>query len=294
MYFGAGIWSAAPPREEPHPALQALADAARQAATPCGHGALIWRAWGTGRPVVLLHGGAGSWRHWVRNIAPLAAERLVLCPDLPGLGDSALPPEGAGPETIAAILRDGLRKVLPAGAGYDLVGFSFGALCAGHLAALDRERCRSLTIVGAGALGFPRSPTVLVKVRSLEGAEREAANRHNLAALMLADPARIDPLALRIQDLHTRLARFKSRGWAETDSLKRALLRVAAPIAGIYGEQDAIARPHVQLRLDLLRQIQPGAPAVAIPGAGHWVAYEAPEAFHATLARILPPATADG
>ena len=282
-----GVWSASPDRDEPHPDLQAMAAAARRAYTPCGDGTLAWRAWGQGRPVVLLHGGSGSWRHWLRNIRPLAGDRTVICPDLPGLGDSALPPAGASPETIAPILRQGLRMLLRTNEGYDLVGFSFGALCAGHLAAQDPDECRSVTIVGAGALGFPRSPTELVKVRPLHGAAREEANRHNLAELMFADPARIDALALRIQDLHTRLARFKSRGWASTDSLKRALQRVRVPIAGIYGEQDAIARPHVQLRLDLLQEIQSTAQTAAIPGAGHWVAYEASEAFNEILARFL-------
>ena len=271
-----------------------MAGAARRASTPCGDGMLAWRAWGRGRPVVLLHGGSGSWRHWLRNIGPLATGRMVICADLPGLGDSALPPEGASPETIAPILREGLRRLLPPGTGYDLVGFSFGALCAGHLAAQDPEACRSVTIVGAGALGFPRSPTELVKVRHLHGPAREEANRHNLAALMFADASRIDELALCIQDLHTRQARFKSRGWASTDSLRRALERVRVPIAGIYGEQDAIARPHVQLRLDLLHEIQPTTRTAAIPGAGHWVAYEAADPFNAVLARFLAPDDAAG
>lgn len=285
--MGFGTWSANSGREEPHAALRAVAEQARRSETPCGAGSMVWRAWGEGRPIVLLHGGSGSWRHWLRNIPALARDRLVLCPDLPGLGDSDMPPEPASPESIGALLRDGLRMLLPAGQGYDLVGFSFGALCSGHLAAQDHEGCRSLTIVGAGALGFTRSPTQLVKVRHLEGAARDEANRHNLAELMFADAARIDEVALAMQDLHTRRARFKSRGWAGTDSLKQAILRSIAPLGAIYGEEDAIARPHVQWRLDLVREMRPGAPTEKIPGAGHWVAYEAADAFDAALARVL-------
>jgi pimeloyl-ACP methyl ester carboxylesterase len=279
-------WSANSAREEPHPALRAMAEHARRADTPCGAGAMVWRAWGQGRPLVLLHGGSGSWRHWLRNIDAFASDRMVICPDLPGLGDSDMPPEPAGPEDIAAILRDGLRRLLGE-QPYDLAGFSFGALCSGHLAAIDPDRCASLTIVGAGALGFVRSRTELVKVRQLEGAERDAANRHNLAELMFADASRIDEVALAMQDLHTRRARFKSRGWANTDSLKQAILRSRAPLGAIYGEQDAIARPDVQLRLDLVREMRADARTELIPGAGHWVAYEAAEAFNAALARVL-------
>jgi pimeloyl-ACP methyl ester carboxylesterase len=284
-------WSKNPSREEPHPVLRALAEQARRAETRCGEGALVWRAWGEGRPLVLLHGGSGSWRHWQRNISTFSGQRMVICPDLPGLGDSDMPPMPADPASIATILRQGLQDLLGAQT-YDLVGFSFGALCSGHLAAIDHDRCASLTIVGAGALGFERSPTELVKVRPLDGAEREAANRHNLAALMFADASRIDEVALAMQDLHTRRARFKSRGWASTDSLKQAILRSRAPLGAIYGEQDAIARPHVQLRLDLVQEMRPGARTELIPGAGHWVAYEAAEAFNAALARVLARETA--
>lgn len=282
-----GEWVANTARDEPHAELRAMAAAARRTETPCGNGVLVWRAWGEGRPLVLLHGGSGSWRHWLRNIPAFAKNRLVICPDLPGLGDSDMPPLPASPETIAPILAEGLRVALPEGAGYDLAGFSFGALCAGHLAAFDPDRCLSLTVVGAGALGFERSPTELVKVRHLEGTDRDEANRHNLAALMFADATRIDEVALAMQDLHTRRARFKSRGWANTDSLKQAIQRGRAPLAAIYGELDAIARPNVGLRLDLIRGMRAGATAEGIPGAGHWVSYEAPGPFNAALHRAL-------
>ena len=29
--------------------------------------------WGEGRPLVLLHGGTGSWMHWVRNVEDAVA-----------------------------------------------------------------------------------------------------------------------------------------------------------------------------------------------------------------------------
>ncbi|MFM7691812.1 MAG: alpha/beta fold hydrolase [Alphaproteobacteria bacterium] len=281
------IWRAEDGSAELHPALIPLAASARVAETPCGSGSMVWRVWGEGAPLVLLHGGSGSWRHWARNIGPLGAGRMVITPDLPGLGDSAMPGGASTPDGVAAILARGLDHILPAGSRYDLAGFSFGALCAGHLAALDQDRVRSLTIIGAGALGFQRSPTQLVKVRALAGDERVAAHRHNLAELMFANASRIDDVALAIQEASTRGARFKSRGFASTDSLKQALMRGRGQLNAIYGAWDAIVRPHVQLRLDLVHGLRPGARAHAIPGAGHWVAYEAAEAFNATLLRFL-------
>ncbi|HEX4114045.1 MAG TPA: hypothetical protein VH020_16050, partial [Stellaceae bacterium] len=50
--------------------IAALDRVARHRETPCGDGTMVWREWGEGVPVVLLHGGYGSWQHWLRNIAP--------------------------------------------------------------------------------------------------------------------------------------------------------------------------------------------------------------------------------
>ena len=113
------------------------------------------------------------------------------------------------------------------------------------------------------------------------------AHRRNLASLMFADPALIDPLALAIQEWNTARARFQSRGFAGSTSLLDALARARAPVALLYGERDAIAWPEVELRFATLRAVRPEAWTGLIPGAGHWVAYEAAEAFDAMLLDML-------
>ncbi len=276
----------------PEAVLERLEAASRRVETPCGEGAMVWRLWGEDRPggpapLILLHGGSGSWRHWARNIAALAADRLLLCPDLPGLGESALPPPAEDPAPIAAVVRRGIAQVLGEGRRHDLAGFSFGALLAGHVAAQSGPELRTVTLVGAGALGLPRPRTELMKVRSLEGEARIAAHRHNLAVLMMADPASIDPLALAIQEWNTRHSRFVSRGFAHTGSLRDAIAQARAPVSLLYGERDAIAWPEMERRFAALRSVQPEAWTGVIPGAGHWVAYEAAEAFNAMLRDLL-------
>src|SRR6202030_3229701 len=50
---------------------------------------------GKGPAVILLHGYAETSRMW-RPLMPLLAERFtVIAPDLPGIGDSAIPTDGA-------------------------------------------------------------------------------------------------------------------------------------------------------------------------------------------------------
>lgn len=277
--------------EAPQALLDRLDGAARRMETPCGDGTMVWRCWGPregdAEPLVLFHGGSGSWRHWIRNIEPLSRYRLVICPDLPGLGESAMPPVTDSPAPVAALVRQGLTTVLGEGRRFDLVGFSFGALLSGHLAAQAGAELRSVTLVGAGALGLPRPRTELLKVRDKQGEARIAAHRHNLATLMLADPAAIDDLALLIQDWNTEHGRFRSRGFAHSASLRDAIAEAKAPVALIYGERDAIAWPDLEARFAALRAVQPEAWTGVIPGAGHWVAYEAADSFNAMLLDML-------
>ena len=41
--------------------VEGIAAEAERVETPCGDGTLVWRRWGSGPPLVLLHGGYGSW-----------------------------------------------------------------------------------------------------------------------------------------------------------------------------------------------------------------------------------------
>jgi pimeloyl-ACP methyl ester carboxylesterase len=178
-----------------------------------------------------------------------------------------------------------LRRVL-GGARPDLVGFSFGANVAGHVAAELGDGIRSLMLVGAGSLGLARNPVPLEKVRDKTGEARVAAHRFNLHSLMIADPARIDDLALAIQDRNTVLARFRSRGFANAVMLKQALARTRMPLCVMWGACDQVAVGHIPGRIAAVREVRPDAHAEVVPGAGHWTMYEAAEVFDAAMERF--------
>ena len=271
--------------------MQIVEDLDRAAArieTPCGAGSMVWRVWnqGAGMPIVLLHGGTGSWRHWVRQIGPLSRDRAVIAPDLPGLGESAMPDEPHDPPHVARITASGLRQVL-AGGRCDLVGFSFGATIGGQVAAQLGEAIRTLSLLGTGALGLPRNPVPLEKLRHKRGEERIAKHRFNLNSLMIADATRIDHDAIAIQEWNTVHARFRSRGFANAHLLQDALAETRMPLTVLWGDGDQIARGHIPARIAAVREARPDAEAEIIPDAGHWAMYEAPSAFDAALARSL-------
>jgi 2-hydroxy-6-oxonona-2,4-dienedioate hydrolase len=270
-------------------AVDAVARTARKVKTPCGDGSMVWRVWGTGEPLVLFHGGSGSWTHWIRNIPMLSRHHQLWVADIPGLGSSAMPPKPWTPASIAEVVVAGLDQLFPGSHAFRLAGFSFGGHVAGLVAAQLGGRVRELTLIGVAALGLradPREP--FAKVRTgMSAAERAAVYRQNLAVLMFADAAKIDALAVHLQAENIKRARFRSRPFAATDGLARALADVTAPLRTIWGTRDIIARPSVETRLAILRQHHPELQARLIEGAGHWVMYEAADQFNAAFLDLL-------
>jgi pimeloyl-ACP methyl ester carboxylesterase len=255
--------------------------------TPCGSGSLVWRRWGAGPVVVLLHGGFGSWTHWIRNVDTLRRRFTVVAPDLPGLGDSAEPPEPYDATSVAAVTWAGITDVVEPAGSIALVGFSFGAIVAGVIAAGHPERVASLTIVGPSGLGTTRAALDLRSWRRLEGTPESEAHRHNLAVLMIADASRVGPATVDLQAENARRARLRSRPIAATPALRDALPTVAAPLQVIYGARDATVATGLAERERLLRSIRPDLRWDTIPEAGHWVQYEAAERFDQVLGSFL-------
>ena len=267
--------------------VEGVAAEAQRIETPCGAGTMVWRVWGSGPPLILLHGGYGSWTHWIGNVLVLARRFTVIAPDLPGLGESSTPPEPHTAEGLAGIIVEGLDIVLSKDAAPHIAGFSFGGVLGGHVAAQLGDRLRALTLVGSNGLGLVRQPTALQRVPAGVSAEEAlAVHRRNLGALMIADPAKIDELAVYIQSQNAPRGRVRSRRFSRADTLARALPLVKARLDGIWGARDATAYPHLDERARVLRSFQPGARFEVIAGAGHWVQYEAAERFNPLLAEI--------
>jgi 2-hydroxy-6-oxonona-2,4-dienedioate hydrolase len=267
---------------DPAAIVDTLARTARKVKTPCGDGSMVWRVWGTGEPLVLFHGGSGSWTHWIRNIPELSRHYELWVADIPGLGDSAMPPKPWVPASIAEVVVAGLNEVFPGHVKLRMAGFSFGGQVAGLSAALLGDRVCALTLIGVAALGLradPREP--FAKRRpGMSPEEVAAVFRQNLEVLMFANPANIDALAVYLQGENINRARFRSRPFAPTDNLARALEKVTAPLKTIWGTRDIIARPSIELRLEIMRRHHPELAVRLIEGAGHWVAYEAAPQFN--------------
>ena len=275
---------------QPTPAdfIAALDRACARRTTPNGAGEVVWRIWGAGAPLVLLHGGTGSWMHWMRNIEELARDFTLLVPDLPGSGESSSPQPPISADGIAATLSQGLTTLIGARTRFAMGGFSMGGLIAGYLARHAGTDARCLVLVGATGTGAPRGPMQLRSWRRLASdAEKIATHRHNLGILMIHDPAKIDALAVHMQKINAERSRIRGKHVSHTGTLAEALADFTGQLAGIWGEHDATAVPYLAERKEKLRQLQPQASFDVFAGAGHWVQYEEPARFNRRLRELV-------
>jgi 2-hydroxy-6-oxonona-2,4-dienedioate hydrolase len=260
--------------------------------------ATVWRAWGSlAQPtVILLHGGSGSWTHWVRNVVPLqAAGWRVLVPDLPGFGDSDLPPGCTDVDALPAHLHAGLQQLQARGACGDrvhLVGFSFGGMAAALWLAAYPQDAQQLVLVGAPGMGLTVPERIPLKGwRHLPTPEaQDQVHRHNLMALMLQHPHSLDDLALSLHAANVRRDRMPRRRLSSTAIVATALPLLSVPVSAIYGECDALYKgrlPALQLAMQALASQWGQWHTLA--GAGHWVPYEAAAQFNEALLNTLTP-----
>lgn len=242
-----------------------------------------WRRIGNGPPLLLLHGGNGSWLHWVRNIDALAQRHQLWLPDLPGCGESDELAPPADLQRLVAALQHNIAHLIGGAREIDLAAFSFGSVLASNLA-LARGGVRRLALLGATGHGLQRRPLALKNWRTLEpGAAQAQAHRHNLAELMLHEPAAIDALALLVHRSASERTRLRSKQLSHTDATRRALDKLRIPVLMAWGEHDPTASGVATSQT--LAHGRPERRCLVVPGAGHWVQYERADEINTLLAR---------
>ncbi len=274
-----------PPQEYTH----ILARASATKVDVDGLGVQLYR-WGSGSNCfVLLHGGYGSWAHWIKVIPQLESHATVIAPDMPGFGLSDTPVEPhtaesvAGPLASALIELIGQKKII-------LAGFSFGGAIAGHVASLISQQVKHLVLLGPGGTGAPRGemPDLIRRTKQMSRAEIREAHRRNLEILMVKDPSCIDDLALYIQEMNTGMHRLKSRPISATDTLVKALEGARYPVTVLFGEFDASVGSYRLEREKILRQTVPHVSIEVTRDVGHWLMWESDTLVADRLLALLP------
>jgi pimeloyl-ACP methyl ester carboxylesterase len=234
-----------------------------------------WYRFGSGPILVLLHGGHGSWLHWIRNIPSLAGHCTLLVPDMPGFGDSDAPPEAAL-ESLVETLHGSLRSLTGA-QPFLVAAFSFGALAAASLA-VRLPHVRSLFLLGPTGHGTARRPKGELKSWRNELASGDAAALRSIMLenlrlhMMHGDP---DAMALHVQLESCVRTRFRSRPISRAGGLLEMLDRFEGSVHIAWGAHDITADPEPLARQ--LALVRPRIRTQIVPEAGHWVAYEQAE-----------------
>ena len=237
---------------------------------------------GHGPDVVLFHGGMGSWRHWSRNVGPLAERFTVHALDHPSYGASApVAREMTGAQYLD-LVHALFVEMFPGHAPLRFAGFSFGAAIAANLARRLGPRVGHLCLVspaGFPARTFAERPTRSYREAGDDDALFREICRHNLLINMLSDPASISDETLDIQAECVRRTRFNSRKVSAGGTLLGDLAVLACRIRVLWGERDDSAFRPADLLIGEIRAAVGGALDLhRIPRAGHWSAYEnAPE-----------------
>jgi pimeloyl-ACP methyl ester carboxylesterase len=235
-------------------------------------------------PLVLLHGGSGSWTHWLRNVEHFAQRRVVWALDIPGFGDSSLPSGVTDADGLVPYLADILKQTFQDNA-VDVIGFSFGGMTAGLAAAECPTSIRQLILVGVPGLGlFGKALPMRGMTPGMDKAAQRQVHRHNLNTMMFVHPESVTEDVIDLQEANVARDRLRRRRIARTNVLAQAQARWACPVHGVWAERDALYKDTLQQVPHVLTNM---ASFSVVPDAGHWVMFENPEAFHAVVDPLL-------
>jgi pimeloyl-ACP methyl ester carboxylesterase len=268
-----------------HRDIQALA---RRIEWPTRMGMQVWHAWNesAGRPLILLHGGSGSWTHWVANVQALSEHRAVYALDLPGFGDSELPPEARDVDGLYPAVAEGIQSLLGPGP-HEIMAFSFGGMTAGYMAADLPQLFYNMVLVGIPGLGLFGPQLALRGMREgMTQAEQREVLRHNLRIFMLYHDASITDDTVDMQAHNVARDRLRRRRIARGNVLIEKQTHWTCPVHTIWGQFDALYGDNLQHIPQALSHCQHVGFHI-IPDAGHWVQYDRPEAFNEVALRCL-------
>ena len=259
------------------------------------------RIGGSGPPVVLLHGYGETGDMWVLMAADLSRDHEVIVPDLRGLGLSSKPPGGFDKKTQAGDLA-GVLAALGVGT-IDLVAHDIGNMVAFQFAALHPDRVRRLVLIDAPVPGVGPWDEILKNPllwhfrfggpdmeRLVAGRERIYLDR--FWNEFSADPARFSEAARQHYAqlyalpgaMHSGFAQFAAfdqdaadnRAWLATGA------RLGMPLLAVGGERSFGATMAVVMRA-AATDVREGI----IPGSGHWIMEENPQATMALVRGFL-------
>jgi pyruvate dehydrogenase E2 component (dihydrolipoamide acetyltransferase) len=267
--------------------------AARERLVPVAPGvALEVLREGAGDPVLLLPGFGTDVSAFALLTPRLAARCAVLGVNPRGVGASDAPDDAqtsvAQMAADAAAVLDAEAKESPA----HVVGASLGAAVAIELALARPAQVRSLVLLTPFAAATPRLLAALDAWRRVAAEASPATLARALAPLLFSDALLADAARRErtLRGLAASAARVPAATLARTaaglaawsGTRERDLARIAAPTLVLAGGADLLTPG-----AEAVARAIPGARCVVVPGAGHALASDAPDAVADAVASHL-------
>ncbi|MEU8816870.1 alpha/beta hydrolase [Actinoplanes sp. NPDC048796] len=264
---------------------------------------------GEGPALLLVHGWPQNWYAWRRLMPALARDHTVIAVDQRGIGLTDKPAGGYDSATLADDLAALMTEL-----GHDrfaVAGHDTGYIIAYALAADHRDRVERLIVAEIpGPPGVVEAPSLFPADVVNNRVWHIPFNRVDdelIVDMVRGNEAAFYGYEFKIQsggvplpgyavDYYTRLygrsrdslrASFGLyRAWFTTltQNVERKKNLLTIPVLGIGGANSWAQRPG-----DAMRDAATDVRTVVLPGAGHWVAEQAPQPMLAAMTQFLAP-----
>ena len=246
---------------------------------------------GEGLPLVFIHGFPLSRGAWSRQLDTFTPTNRVIAQDLRGFGESGA---SSGPVFMSRYAEDIRALLVHLGTGpVILVGHSMGGYVALAFAKAFPDLLRGLVLVGTKAGGD--APEVAAARRATAQKVRTegiASVVESMAPKMLAATNTDAGMALAVRSLMQPASQEgvigALLGMAERPDAGDWAGEIRVPTLVVAGADDILILPSES---QSLAKAIPDAQLTLIPGAGHLVAFEQPDAFNEALSAWLIRAT---
>ncbi len=238
---------------------------------------------GSGSPVLVLHGWGASIEAVYPILTGLAPAASVCALDLPGFGQSELPPKPWGVEdyqAFVAAFMDALQIERPT-----IVGHSNGGRIAIRMAATEPERAARLVLVDSAGIRPKRTMRYHRRVGMAKlgkyAARYLGAPGERLRARIVGRVASTDYAAAG--EMRPTLVRLVN------SDLREYLPRISVPVLLVWGAEDTDT-PLADARL--MEKLIPDAGLVVLEAAGHYSYLDQPARFARIVSHFVAPSEA--
>ncbi len=256
-------------------------------------GIVHYETYGSGKPVLLLHGWLGSWALWRDTIKTLGGHRggfRTYALDFWGFGESGDRRESFAVDDFISLVHQFIERLGIIQA--PLVGHSMGGTVSLGMALDHPDQVRKIMVIGAPIDGASLSPMLKLLGYSFIGTLMRSTLGYPLfkvgmriwAPWMAKDAQGVWKMLIRDTDQTSAQSFFESIGTLRKTDLRPRLGEIKVPVMGIYGKKDVIVNPNQH---KALAQGVPHAQIKLRPDSGHFTMLDEPEFFVRTIRDFL-------